>query len=113
MTFAEINSPEELRLAKEGDRAAFDRIIAANLGLVRSIASRFTGRGTEYEDLVQIGSLGLIKALKNFDLSAGTCFSTYAVPMVTGEIKKHPAIAVPPGRMPLFQYVIRLGPHGL
>ncbi|MBO4500978.1 MAG: sigma-70 family RNA polymerase sigma factor [Clostridia bacterium] len=89
MTFAEINSPEELRLAKEGDRAAFDRIIAANLGLVRSIAARFTGRGTEYEDLVQIGSIGLIKALKNFDLGAGTCFSTYAVPMVTGEIKKH------------------------
>ncbi len=89
MTFADINSPDQLKLAKDGDKAAFDRIISANLGLVRSIAAHFTGRGTEYEDLVQIGSIGLIKALRRFDLNAGTCFSTYAVPMVTGEIKKH------------------------
>ena len=89
MTYSDINAPQAIEKAQNGDKAAFDRIISANMGLVRSIAVRFTGRGTEYEDLVQIGSIGLIKALKNFDLGAGTCFSTYAVPMVTGEIKKH------------------------
>ena len=89
MIYAEINSNEHILRAQNGDKAAFDAIISGNMGLVRSIASRFTGRGTEYEDLVQIGSIGLIKALRNFDLSAGTCFSTYATPLVTGEIKKH------------------------
>lgn len=89
MTYSDINAPQAIEKAQNGDKAAFDRIISANMGLVRSIAVRFTGRGTEYEDLVQIGSIGLIKALKNFDSGAGTCFSTYAVPLVTGEIKKH------------------------
>ena len=89
MTYEQLNTPLMISAAQNGDRRAFDSIISANLGLVRSIAARFTGRGAEYEDLVQIGSIGLIKALKNFDVGAGTCFSTYAVPMVTGEIKKH------------------------
>lgn len=63
--------------------------IEQNLGLVHSVAKRFIGRGTEYEDLVQIGSVGLIKAAKNFDESTGYKFSTYAVPMIMGEIKRY------------------------
>lgn len=63
--------------------------IEQNLGLVHSVAKRFLGRGAEYEDLVQIGSLGLVKAAKNFDESTGYKFSTYAVPMIMGEIKRY------------------------
>ena len=59
-----------------------------NMGLVHSIASRFPYSGVEYEDLVQIGSLGLLKAIRNFDESKGFAFSTYAVPVITGEIKR-------------------------
>ena len=62
--------------------------IEDNMGLVYSVVKRFLGRGTEYEDLVQIGSIGLIKASENFDESKGFCFSTYAVPMIIGEIKR-------------------------
>lgn len=63
--------------------------IEENMGLVHSVAKRFIGRGVEYEDLVQIGSIGLIKAVKNFDASTGYKFSTYAVPMIIGEIKRY------------------------
>ena len=63
--------------------------IEQNLGLVHSVAKRFLGRGVEYDDLVQIGSIGLIKAVKNFDESTGYKFSTYAVPMIIGEIKRY------------------------
>ncbi|MBR3941986.1 MAG: SigB/SigF/SigG family RNA polymerase sigma factor [Clostridia bacterium] len=62
--------------------------IEDNMGLVYSVVKRFLGRGTEYDDLVQIGSIGLIKAAENFDESKGFCFSTYAVPMIIGEIKR-------------------------
>ncbi len=74
--------------AQDGDRVAFDTVISGNMGLVKSIAVRFRERGVDFEDLVQIGTIGLIKAVRNFDLSAGTRFSTYAVPMIMGEIKK-------------------------
>lgn len=77
-----------LPLAQSGDKAAFDRMVSNNMGLVKSIAFRFRDRGVEYEDLIQIGSIGLIKAVKNFDSSVGTRFSTYAVPLIIGEIKK-------------------------
>lgn len=63
--------------------------IEQNLGLVHSVAKRFIGRGAEYEDLVQIGSVGLVKAARNFDESTGYKFSTYAVPMIMGEIKRY------------------------
>ncbi|MBR4031039.1 MAG: SigB/SigF/SigG family RNA polymerase sigma factor [Clostridia bacterium] len=63
--------------------------IEENIGLVHSVAKRFLGRGTDYEDLVQIGSIGLIKAVNNFDESLGFKFSTYAVPMIMGEIKRY------------------------
>ena len=71
-----------------GDAAALEELVEKNMGLVKSIALRFKDRGTEYEDLVQIGALGMIKAARNFDFSFGTVFSTYAVPLIAGEIKR-------------------------
>lgn len=58
------------------------------MGLVRSIALRFKDRGVEYEDLVQIGSIGMLKAIRSFDIERGTVFSTYAVPLIIGEIRR-------------------------
>ncbi len=71
-----------------GDREAFDTLIAKNIGLVRNVALRFCGRGVEYEDLVQIGSIGMMKAARSFDPAFGTVFSTYAVPLIIGEIRR-------------------------
>ena len=68
---------------------ATEELIKANMGLVRSIALRFRGRGTEYEDLVQIGTIGMLKAIRTFQLDRGTVFSTYAVPLIVGEIRRH------------------------
>lgn len=65
-----------------------DKIISTNLGLVHACAKRFTGRGVEYDDLVQAGCIGLIKAVDNFDESRGFSLSTYAVPVILGEIKR-------------------------
>ena len=73
------------RIAK-GDEGAMDELVAENMGLVKSIAVRFHDRGVEYEDLVQIGAIGMIKAARSFDFSYGNVFSTYAVPLITGEI---------------------------
>ncbi|MDD4125421.1 MAG: sigma-70 family RNA polymerase sigma factor [Eubacteriales bacterium] len=87
--FEEVNNPDLLERAKRGEKAAFDTVVIANMGLVKAIAKHFRDRGTDFEDLVQIGSIGLMKAVKNFDITAGTRFSTYAVPLITGEIKKH------------------------
>lgn len=77
-----------LERSQQGDAEALDELIKANMGLVRSIALRFRGRGAEYEDLVQIGSIGMLKAVKNFDLTREMRFSTYAVPLIIGEIKR-------------------------
>ena len=74
--------------AHQGDKAARDRLICDNMGLVWSIVRRFAGRGYDMEDLFQIGSIGLMKAVDKFDLSYEVRFSTYAVPMITGEIKR-------------------------
>lgn len=71
-----------------GDTSVEEKIIELNSGLVNGIAHRFKGRGCEYEDLVQIGSIGLIKAIRSFDLSRGNAFSTYAVPLIIGEIRR-------------------------
>ncbi len=71
-----------------GDKQKRDEFIEANLGLVHSLAGRFRGRGVEYEELYAAGSLGLIKAYDRFDEGRGLCFSTYAVPVILGEIKK-------------------------
>ena len=75
--------------AQAGDEAAMERLVVLNMGLVRSLAVRFKDRGTEMEDLIQIGTIGMIKAIRSFDLSRGTTFSTYAVPLIVGEIRRH------------------------
>ena len=74
--------------AHQGDKEARDRLVLDNMGLIWSIVRRFQGRGYELEDLFQIGSIGLIKATDKFDLTYEVRFSTYAVPMITGEIKR-------------------------
>lgn len=74
--------------SQSGDKEAREVLIEKNLGLVHHIVRRFAGRGYETEDLFQIGVIGLIKAVDKFDLSLGLKFSTYAVPMITGEIKR-------------------------
>lgn len=79
---------ELLKLAKEGNQDAKERLITENLGLVWAVARRFIGRGYELEDLYQIGCIGLIKCIDKFDLSYDVKFSTYAVPMISGEIKR-------------------------
>ncbi len=71
-----------------GDKRARERLVEENMGLVWSIVRRFAGRGTDNEDLFQIGAMGLIKAIDKFDTSFEVKFSTYAVPMITGEIKR-------------------------
>lgn len=77
-----------IKQAHEGDKQARETLVEENMGLVYSVVKRFLGRGHEMEDLVQIGSIGLIKAIDKFDLSFEVRFSTYAVPMITGEIKR-------------------------
>ena len=74
--------------AHQGDKEARNTLVEENIGLVYTIVRRFLGRGIEMEDLVQIGSIGLIKAIDKFDLSFEVRFSTYAVPMIAGEIKR-------------------------
>jgi RNA polymerase sporulation-specific sigma factor len=81
-----------LRIAKgEGADAerATEELVILNTGLVRSIAMRFRERGVDMEDLMQIGTLGLLKAIRSFDEGRGTCFSTYAVPLIFGELRRH------------------------
>jgi len=75
--------------SQQGDQKARDQLVEANIPLVHSIARRFVDRGLEYEDLLQIGSLGLLKAIADFDLTYDVRFSTYAVPKIMGEIKQH------------------------
>ncbi|MCM1119150.1 MAG: SigF/SigG family RNA polymerase sporulation sigma factor [bacterium] len=74
--------------SQAGDKEAREVLIEKNLGLVHTIVRRFLGRGVEPEDLFQIGTIGLMKAVDKFDLSYDVKFSTYAVPMITGEIKR-------------------------
>ena len=80
---------ELLRRASEGDSEAEAALVEENLGLVRKVARRFLDRGTEYEDLVQIGTIGMVKAIRSFSPERGTVFSTYAVPLIIGEIRRH------------------------
>lgn len=80
---------ELLERATNGDENATAELMSINTGLVRSIAMRFRDRGVEYEDLVQIGSVGMLKAIRSFDFSKGTAFSTYAVPLIIGEIRRY------------------------
>ncbi len=78
----------DLRLAQQGDKAAAERLVEENSGLIWSVARRFFGRGVEPDDLYQLGCLGFLKAVSGFDTSFGTQFSTYAVPKISGEIRR-------------------------
>ena len=81
---------EELfKKIKEGDEEARQKFIKGNLRLVLSVIQRFRGRGESADDLFQVGCVGLIKAIDNFDLSQNVQFSTYAVPMISGEVKRY------------------------
>lgn len=77
-----------LEEVKNGDKKAVDKLVELNLPLVSAITKRFLNRGYDYEDIYQIGCMGLVKAINNFDASYNVKFSTYAVPMIMGEIKR-------------------------
>ena len=77
-----------LRAAQEGDREACEQAVIENNGLIWSVVRRYYGRGVDPEDLYQLGCLGVWKAVQGFDFSYGTCFSTYAVPKIAGEIRR-------------------------
>ena len=79
---------ELIRRAQSGDREASEVLVQENSGLIWSVARRFLGRGTESDDLYQLGCLGFLKAVEGFDLEYGTQFSTYAVPKIAGEIRR-------------------------
>ena len=79
---------ELIRRSQDGDKEARDTLIQENMGLVHHVVRRFLGRGAEAEDLTQIGAIGLMKAIERFDLSYEVRFSTYAVPMIAGEIRR-------------------------
>lgn len=80
---------ELLRRIKNGDKKAKDLFVEGNLRLVLSLVQRFAGRGESMDDLFQVGCVGLIKSIDNFDLSLGLRFSTYGVPMILGEIRRY------------------------
>ncbi len=91
-TLPVLSSEEKIDLMKrikEGDSVARAKFINGNLRLVLSIVQRFSGRGDSADDLFQVGCIGLIKAIENFDVTQNVQFSTYAVPMIIGEIKRH------------------------
>ena len=77
-----------LRAAQAGDDAALDAMVRENAGLIWAVARRYFGRGVEPDDLFQLGSLGFLKAVRDFDEAYGTQFSTYAVPKIAGEIRR-------------------------
>lgn len=83
-----IDTMEYIKRAHQGDKDARDMLVTENMGLIWSIVRRFSGRGYELEDLFQIGCIGLMKAIDKFDLSMDVKLSTYAVPMITGEIRR-------------------------
>ena len=77
-----------LEAAQSGDEEAGERVLRENTGLIWSVVRRYNGRGVETEDLYQLGCIGFLKAVKGFDLTYGTQFSTYAVPKIAGEIRR-------------------------
>jgi RNA polymerase sigma-70 factor, sigma-B/F/G subfamily len=80
---------ELLKKTKQGDKTAREKLIAGNLRLVLSVIQKFTGRGENVDDLFQVGCIGLIKAIDNFDITQPVRFSTYGVPMIMGEIRRY------------------------
>jgi RNA polymerase sporulation-specific sigma factor len=87
-TYKDIDTIELITMAKSGDKTAQNVLVESNIGLVWSIVRRFQNRGHEMDDLFQIGCIGLIKAINKFDISYDVKFSTYAVPMIIGEVKR-------------------------
>ena len=87
LTTAETD--ELLRRAKSGDSAAREKLVEGNLRLVLSVIQRFAGRGENADDLFQVGCVGLLKAIDNFDVNLNLRFSTYGVPMILGEIRRY------------------------
>jgi RNA polymerase sporulation-specific sigma factor len=83
-----MDQRELIRQAQSGDKLAAEQLLTENSGLIWSVAKRFIGRGTDTEDLYQLGCLGFLKAVDGFDLAFGTQFSTYAVPKISGEIRR-------------------------
>lgn len=83
-----IGFASDVLAAQRGDAAAEQRLVTDNLPLVTAIAKRFLNRGVEMDDLRQLGSIGLLKAIRRFNVSLNVCFSTYAVPLIAGEIKR-------------------------
>lgn len=79
---------ELIRRSQNGDKSAEEQLVTENSGLIWSVARRFIGRGTDADDLYQLGCLGFLKAVEGFDLAYGTQFSTYAVPKIAGEIRR-------------------------
>ena len=77
-----------LRLAKSGDNAAKETLLSHNVSLIKCIVKRYLGKGVDYDDLFQLACMGFLKAISGFDESFGVKFSTYAVPMIAGEIKR-------------------------
>jgi len=88
MEYDHENTMRLIKLAQEGDLVAKEKLINENTPLIKSIVKRYIGKGIEYNDLMQIASLGLLKAIYNFSQNFEVRFSTYAVPMITGEIKR-------------------------
>ncbi|QNL45662.1 sigma-70 family RNA polymerase sigma factor [Oscillibacter hominis] len=83
-----MSAQELLEAAQQGDQDACERMLNENAGLIWSIVRRYYGRGVESDDLYQLGCLGFLKAVRGFDFQYGTCFSTYAVPKIAGEIRR-------------------------
>ena len=88
MDQAKDRTRELIAKAHKNDQNAREMLVTENMGLIWNIIKRFKGRGVEQEDLFQIGCIGLIKAIDNFNLDMDVAFSTYAVPMITGEIRR-------------------------
>lgn len=84
-----VRNRELVIRANSGDETALEILVNENIPLVRSIAHKFKDRGCEFEDLMQIGIMGMIKAVRSFESDRGTAFSTYAVPLIVGEIRRH------------------------
>ena len=87
-TLAYDKNPELIERYRNGDSAAGERLVMLNRPLVASVASRFSDRGVEKDELMELGNIGLVKAINSFDLSRGCAFSTYAVPLIFGEIRR-------------------------
>lgn len=85
---AYLDNADNLRLAQMGDSEAVAALMEANAPLVHKLSRKFMGRGAELEDLIQIGSIGLLRAIRTYDFTRGTAFSTYAVPLIIGEIRR-------------------------